>query len=158
MGSKCAPSVACTYMGEFERNHIYNIPDNQPQPLIWLRFIDDIFSLWTHGLEQLEIFNTWLNSCHPNLKFMYTHSDTSVDFLDTTVRLVDNRLTTDLFIKPTASLSYLHRNSYRNWLRYGLRWSGWYCNPAQHELCRPSCGRLRVLCRISVPTTKAQTV
>ena len=30
---------------------------------------------------------------------------------------------------------------YRNWPRYGLRWSGWYCNPAQHELCRPSRGR-----------------
>ena len=32
-------------------------------------------------------------------------------------------------------------HGYRNWPRYGLRWSGWYCNPAQHELCRPSCGR-----------------
>ena len=30
---------------------------------------------------------------------------------------------------------------YRNWPRYGLHWSGWYCNPEQHELCRPSCGR-----------------
>ena len=33
--------------------------------------------------------------------------------------------------------------NYRNWPRYGLSWSGWYCNPAQHELCRPSRGRLR---------------
>ena len=32
---------------------------------------------------------------------------------------------------------------YRNWPRYGLRWSGWYCNPEQHELCRPLRGRLR---------------
>ena len=32
---------------------------------------------------------------------------------------------------------------YRNWPRYGLRWSGWYCHQAQHELCRPSRGRLR---------------
>ena len=30
---------------------------------------------------------------------------------------------------------------YRNWPRYGLRWSGWYCNPEQHELCRTSRGR-----------------
>ena len=28
-------------------------------------------------------------------------------------------------------------HEYRNWPRYGLCWSGWYCNPAQHELCRP---------------------
>ena len=69
---------------------------------------------------------------------------------------------------------------------YGLRWSGWYCNPEQHELCRPSRGRLPaarrpasgrqalcrparpqaaarrpaqlVLFRIAVPTTPAQTV
>ena len=32
-------------------------------------------------------------------------------------------------------------DGYRNWLGYGLRWSGWYCNPAQHELCQPSRGR-----------------
>ena len=29
------------------------------------------------------------------------------------------------------------RRGYRNWPRYGLCWSGWYCNPAQHELCQP---------------------
>ena len=27
---------------------------------------------------------------------------------------------------------------YRNWPRYGLSWSGWYCNLEQQELCRPS--------------------
>ena len=35
------------------------------------------------------------------------------------------------------------QHGYRNWPRYGLRWSGWYCNPEQHSLCRPSRGRLR---------------
>ena len=56
-------------------------------------------------------------------------------------------------------------DGYRNWPRYGLRWSGWYCNLEQHELCRPLRGRLRprrpaqrVLFRIAVPTTTAQTV
>ena len=52
-------------------------------------------------------------------------------------------------LKGTHNM-YFHRNTccgsssisyYRNWPRYGLRWSGWYCNPAQHELCRPSLGR-----------------
>ena len=48
---------------------------------------------------------------------------------------------------------------FRNWPRYGLRWSGRYCNPAQHELCRPSHGRLpSAVSRIAVPTTTAQTV
>ena len=48
---------------------------------------------------------------------------------------------------PEPSLIRRQRssNGYRNWPRYGLRWSGWYCNPEQHELCRPSRGRLRPL-------------
>ena len=45
---------------------------------------------------------------------------------------------------------------------YGLCCRGWYCNPEQHELCRPSRGRLRpaqrVLFLIAVPSTPAQTV
>ena len=32
-------------------------------------------------------------------------------------------------------------DGYRNWPWYGLRCRGWYCNPEQHELCRPSRGR-----------------
>ena len=45
---------------------------------------------------------------------------------------------------------------------YGLRCRGWYCNPAQHSLCRPQAAAQRpaqfMLCRIAVPTTPAQTV
>ena len=61
--------------------------------------------------------------------------------------------------------SQIYIHCYRNWPRYGLRWSGWYCHQAQHELCRPSRGRLRprrpaqrVLCLMAVPPTTARTV
>ena len=111
MGSKCAPSVACTFMGDFERIHIHSLPSDQPRPLIWLRFIDDIFAIWTHGPEALQDFTIWLNARHTNIKFTCSHSETSVTFLDTTVLLKDDHLETELFIKPTSSLSYLHRNS-----------------------------------------------
>ena len=47
--------------------------------------------------------------------------------------------------------------NYRNWPRYGLRWSGWYCHKAQHELCRPCRPAQLVLCLMAVPagTTRA---
>lgn len=113
MGSKCAPSVACTFMGEFERLHVSNLPDNSPKPLLWLRYIDDIFCIWTHGEPTLLAFTDWLNSLHPRIKFTCTKSSTSVDFLDTKVFFDnDHKLSTDLFIKPTSSLSYLHRTSH----------------------------------------------
>ena len=48
---------------------------------------------------------------------------------------------------------------------YGLRCRGWYCNPEQHSLCRPARPQAaarrpaqRVLFRIAVPTTLAQTI
>ena len=48
---------------------------------------------------------------------------------------------------------------------YGLLCRGWYCNPAQHSLCRPARPLAvaqrpaqLVLCRIVVPNTAAQTV
>ena len=44
-------------------------------------------------------------------------------------------------VKNHCRVKYSVMIYYRNWPWYGLRWSGWYCNPEQHELCRPSCGR-----------------
>ena len=111
MGSKCAPSVACVFMGDFERQHLSNPSNNQPQPLIWLRYIDDIFAIWSHGKDSLLQFNAWLNSRHPKIQFTCIYSKLSVDFLDTTVKLIDGSLQTELYIKPTSSLSYLHRDS-----------------------------------------------
>ena len=103
MGSKCAPSVACVYMGDFERQHLSNLPTHQPKPLIWLRYIDDIFAIWPHGKDSLLKFNSWLYSRHPRIQFTCVYSDTSVDFLDTTVKLENGSLQTELFIKPTSS-------------------------------------------------------
>ena len=44
MGSKCAPSVACVFIGDFERQHLTNLPNDPLEPFIWLRYIDDIFA------------------------------------------------------------------------------------------------------------------
>ena len=32
------------------------------QPLVWFRYIDDVFFIWTHGKEELESFMKELNS------------------------------------------------------------------------------------------------
>ena len=111
MGSRCAPAVACTYMAEFERLYIHDRTDLPYKPLLWLRFIDDIFCLWPHGETCLHEFTNYLNSRHPRIKFTCSFSTDSVEFLDTKVYLEDNTLKTSLFIKPTSSLAYLQRTS-----------------------------------------------
>ena len=91
MGTKVAPSFANTYMGWFERNHVYTY---HKQLLLWVRFIDDIFQIWQHGLEKFRLFENHLNNCEDSIKFETDISETAVHFLDTTVTLdkVSNRI------------------------------------------------------------------
>ena len=37
------------------------------RPLVWFRYIDDIFFLWTHGEEKLKQFLGNLNNYDPNV-------------------------------------------------------------------------------------------
>ena len=46
IGTKFAPPHACIYMDEVEQNFLET---QDKKPLIWLRYIDDIFFIWTHG-------------------------------------------------------------------------------------------------------------
>jgi len=105
MGTKVAPSFANIFMADFEEKWVYPY---EPKPLIWLRYIDDIFMIWNHGLESLQDFLKHLNSCHKTIKFTSEISETFVNFLDTTVKIDQNRkVYTDLFCKPTDSHNYL---------------------------------------------------
>ena len=64
------------------------IPTTAPEqktPLVWKRFIDDIFLVWTHGEEALLKFLDHCNQCFPTIKFTAEHSLQQIDFLDTTI-------------------------------------------------------------------------
>ena len=60
MGTKLAPSFANIFMGDLEEKFVYTY---KLKPLIWKRFIDDIFFIWTYGDEELNDFVTHLNTC-----------------------------------------------------------------------------------------------
>ena len=104
MGTKTAPSYAINTMGVFERTYVYTY---HKKCLIYLRYIDDIFIVWTHSKEELEIFIEFLNTRTEHFKFTSEISDTEVAFLDTKVRIQNNKIATDLYCKPTDSHNYL---------------------------------------------------
>ena len=81
------------------------------QPLIRLRYIDDIFFIWTHGEKEQETFISSFNSFTPNLKFTYESSKKDISFLDLKASLSKNKLSADLNIKPTDCHQYLHYSS-----------------------------------------------
>ena len=81
------------------------------QPLVWFRYIDDVFFIWTHGPDKLVSFMTEFNNYHPNVKFTYESNKENITFLDLDVSLSGNKLTTDLHTKSTDKHQYLHYTS-----------------------------------------------
>ena len=53
IGTEFAPPYANLFMAGLE-NKIFS--DTNVQPLLWLRYLDDIFCIWTDGLEKLKEF------------------------------------------------------------------------------------------------------
>ena len=109
MGTRVAPSFANIFMADFEEKWVYTY---HTQPLVWLRYIDDIFMVWNNNRKSLEDFLLHLNQCHHSIKFTSEISTENISFLDTTVQLTEDRkLYTSLFSKPTDAHNYLLYNS-----------------------------------------------
>ena len=83
----------------------------QHQPLVWFRYIDDIFFIWTHGQEKLEGFLDNFTKFHLNLRFTHAYSGKSVTFLDLDVKIIDLKIFTDVHIKATDRHQYLYYTS-----------------------------------------------
>ena len=77
----------------------------------WWRYIDGIFMIWTHSVDDLQTFTTYLNNIHPTIKFTSNYSFTSIPFLDVNVSLINGKITTDLYTKPTDKHQYLLQSS-----------------------------------------------
>ena len=90
-------------MGWLEEKFIYSLLTNLSD--FYLRFIDDIFLIWNVTKTEFDDFVKKINECHPSIKFEYEMSQTEINFLDTTVFKVDNKLQTKVYVKPTDNKS-----------------------------------------------------
>ena len=108
MGTRLAPSYTYLFLDLFERRHVYTY---SKQPLLWKRYIDDIFLLWNHGAFELQKSIDHLNNCVPSIIFEDSISDSQIHFLDVKVIFTDNKIVTTLYTKETYTLSYLDYSS-----------------------------------------------
>ena len=90
-----------------------------------LRYIDDIFAIWTYGEDKFKDFMFYINSIHSSFQFTCNYSKECVQFFDVSVS-VDNsgNITTDLYVKPTGTQQYLmatscHPNHTKRSIPYG---------------------------------------
>ena len=112
MGTPIAPTLACFFMHHLESAFC---TQEHLQPLIYKRYIDDIFLIWTHGQDSFKLFFDHFNQFHPNITFTCHTSNTSVDYLDLTIFIDPTKPTKLLykpFHKPTNSFQYVHSLSH----------------------------------------------
>ena len=110
MGTICAPAYANIFMVQLEKQYIYPYIRNKSIP--YLRYIDDIFMIWTGTKQELLIFLEKLNSKHKTIKFEHNISNSNISFLDTLIyKEKNNTLQTILYRKPTDQQSNLHAHS-----------------------------------------------
>ena len=83
MGTICAPAYPNILMAEFEQKYIY--PLIKDRSILFLRYIDGIFMVWTKSEKQLKYFMSELNQKHPSIKFDYKIDCKQIEFLDTLV-------------------------------------------------------------------------
>ena len=109
MGTRVAPTYANLFMRSLE---LEILEKSIKKPLVWYRYIDDIFFIWEHGEESLSEWIKYLNKYHKSIKFTAECSKSEISFLDTKVKKNTNgKLYTDLFVKPTDTNSYLKYDS-----------------------------------------------
>jgi len=83
--------------------------------LLFFRYLDDIFFIWTGSKDELLEYETYLNSLIPGIKINLEYSKITANFLDTTIykQTSDNTtLQTRVYFKPTDTHQLLHVNSF----------------------------------------------
>ena len=110
MGTKMVVAFANIFMAYIETELL------SKKPLIWKRYIDDIFSLWDVSKRDIDKLITQANSYHPTIKFTAEMSNTEATSLDTVVykgKRFQNQSTLDVktHFKPTETFQYTHFSS-----------------------------------------------
>ncbi len=112
MGKKFAPSYCNIFMALWEEQILNK---NNYQPLVYFRFLDDIFMIWTHGIEKFNAFFESMNSHHPSIKLEATISDKQINFSDTTIfkhPSNPSRVLSKVYFKETDTHQLLDKKSF----------------------------------------------
>ena len=107
MGTRVAPTYACLFISDLEQQILDTW--HGTKPLLFKRYIDDLFFAWPGSAQELEEFLAHMNSVHPTIKFTssYDTETRTIPFLDMLITLENGKFSTDLYKKDTAKCQYL---------------------------------------------------
>ena len=114
MGTPMAANYANLFMDMFEISLLNDFHKRTgKKPLIWLRFIDDIFFIWTDGAVLLKEFLAFCQKYSETkntksaIKFEISQSSKTINFLDVCITINQQTLSTTVFSKHTDAHIYL---------------------------------------------------
>ena len=59
----------------------------EKKPMIWWRYIDDVFFIWVHDEEHLKVFIEQINMFHSIINSTAEYSKEDLNFLDVNIKL-----------------------------------------------------------------------
>ena len=121
MGTPMAVSFANLFMNKFECDLLDSFEkEHHKRPLLWLRFIDDIFFIWDGDESSLKVFTDYCNSfaskksMKSNIRFTSSYSQSNVIFLDMIVNIRADKIFTSIYSKSVDTHTYLHASSFHS--------------------------------------------
>ena len=121
MGTPMAPNYANLFMTQVETDMLNDYEaENGLRPIIWLRYIEDIFFLWTYDEQSLKDFIEFIQkyseskSMKSVLKYDVHYSIEEVIFLDCKVKLAMEVLRRNFLRKLTMHICIF-------WLRHAIQ-------------------------------------
>ena len=105
MGNPLGPTMANIFMCHFEKKWLNNCPP-EFKPVYYRRYVDDTIVLFKKE-EHLQLFRTYLNSCHQNINFTYEkEKEDSLSFLDIKILRENDKFYTTVYRKDTFTGLY----------------------------------------------------
>ena len=98
IGTNFAPLCVCIYRDRVEQSFLET---QELKPLLWLRHIEDIFFIWTHGKVELKRFMEKFSNFTPNVSLTYEPSEKSISFFNLIITVSERKLKTTLHIRST---------------------------------------------------------
>ena len=80
---------------------------------------DDCFSIWFESVSSLLKFTDWLTSLSDSIKFTVKYSEVQLEVLETLLFIVNRRIESKVYFKPTVGHMYLLPQSSHHQSLYG---------------------------------------
>jgi len=114
MGSPLSSILSEIYLNHIENEHIFSDRNKWRDKIIFYkRYVDDTWAIVNCNARQLKLLQQYLNNISPKLKFtLEIEENSSINFLDLTIYKTGNKLTYNIYRKPTVTSHTIHASSY----------------------------------------------